>query len=877
MTLAPGRRLGPYEVAGVLGAGGMGEVYRARDTRLGRDVALKVLPADVAGDLDRRRRFEREARAVAALNHPALLALFDVGEADGIAFLVTELLEGETLRARLGRGQVSCERAAEWGAAAADALAAAHAGGIVHRDLKPENLFLTRDGRLKVLDFGLAKELTVAAGGSEDATLRAPTRAGIVLGTVGYLSPEQARGAPVDGRSDIFSLGCVLYEALTGRRPFGGKTAQDHIAAVLRDDPPDAASIRADAPRELTRVVQRCLAKEREERFQSASDLAFALRSFGATSRGDVAPAARAARPARGGFFLALALGLVGLAVGYWLRPSAEVPEPVVLALTPGTSREASPAISPDGKFVAYLASEGDSTDVWVQFVGGGPAVNLTAGRGLVVQSQANIGGPEISPDGSTIAVRAGYPDEPYAHRGVWLIPAPLGGPPRKLLDRAAGLRWSADGSRIVYMRPDPARGDAILVARSDGTGERVLVPPAQGLHFHEPAWSPDDAWIYFNRGVMPNNDAPTEIWRVRSGGGAAEQVVAGQGVARDPLPTPDGRALVYAGDQSGGALNLWWRPLRGGGERRLTRGAGDYLAPRISRDGRRLVCEARTSVGSLRVLDPRAPSPGLGRALTGAGAEDGAPSSSRTGRIAFSSARSGTHDIWTADADGANPGPLTSDAEIDSLPAISPDGSRVAFVSSRGGRRGLWLVPAGGGAPRLLVPVDVVDRPSWSPDGRALVYAAEGKDGQVGLWVASADSGTPVALPGVRGRSPAWSPNADLIAYFTSVESTGLRIRFTSSGGDTRLDRLDVETTVVDASAFSWDGSRLAIGTSPGSGDAEIVVVDLESGQSRSVARLPPFTGLRGIAWTPDDRHLVYGLVQHESRVLLFDGLGQD
>jgi Tol biopolymer transport system component len=174
-----------------------------------------------------------------------------------------------------------------------------------------------------------------------------------------------------------------------------------------------------------------------------------------------------------------------------------------------------------------------------------------------------------------------------------------------------------------------------------------------------------------------------------------------------------------------------------------------------------------------------------------------------------------------------------------------------------------------------LLVPVDVVDRPSWSPDGRALVYAAEGTDGQVGLWVASADSGTPVALPGVRGRSPAWSPNADLIAYFTSVESTGLRIRFTSSRGESRLDRLDVETTVVDASAFSWDGSRLAIGTSPGSGDAEVVVVDLESGQKRSVARLPPFTGLRGIAWTPDDARLVYGLVQHESRILLFEGLG--
>jgi Tol biopolymer transport system component len=502
--------------------------------------------------------------------------------------------------------------------------------------------------------------------------------------------------------------------------------------------------------------------------------------------------------------------------------------------------------------------------------------VNLTAGSGLEIQSQATVGGPEISPDGGSIAVRAGPPGQPYAERGVWLIPAPLGGPPRKLLDRAAGLRWSADGSRVAYMRPHPASGDAILAARADGTEERVVVPPTRGLHFHKPTWSHDGAWVYFNRGLMANNDAPTEIWRVPGGGGAAERVVASQGVARDPELTPDGGGLIYAGDQAGGTLNLWWRLLRGGRERRLTSGAGDYLAPRISRDGRRLVCEARTSVGSLRVLDARAPLAGLGHALTGAGAEDASPSSARTGRIAFSSARSGTFDIWTSDADGENARPVTSDVEIDSLPAISPDGSRVAFVSSRGGRRSLWLVSTEGGAPRLLAPVDVVDRPSWSPDGRSLVYAAEGSDLQVGLWILSADGGAPVAVPGVKGRSPAWSPASDLIAYYTSSAPGGLRIRFTSRGGESRLDRLDVRTTVVDAVAFSWNGERLAIGVSPGSGEAGIVFVDLDSGRESSVVRLPPFTGLRGIAWTRDDAGIVYGLVQHESRVLLFDGLGR-
>ncbi len=876
MSLQTGLRLGPYEVLGLLGAGGMGEVYRARDTRLGRDVALKTLPAALAEDPERRHRFELEARAVAALNHPGVLSLHDVGDAGGVSFMVAELLDGETLRERLTRGPVPWKQAAEWGAAAAEALGAAHERGIAHRDLKPENLFLTRDGRLKILDFGLAKELPVlVAGDSAAPTVESPTRSGVVLGTLGYLSPEQARGEAVDARSDIFSLGCVLYECLAGRRAFAGKTAQDLIAAVLRDEPPSLASIRADAPPGLARVVEHCLAKEPSVRFQSASDLAFALRASSQASGASLAAAAPAARFPRVPWLLLVgAASCLGLVAGYALHRPAQDPEPMVVALTAGATREASPAISSDGKFVAYLASDKGRTDVWVKFVGGGPGVNLTAGSGLEVQSQATIGGPEISPDGSAIAVYAGPPGAPSSERGIYFIPAPLGGPPRLLVKRAGGLRWSPDGQRIAYMRPDPASGDAILVARADGSEERAVLPAAPGVHAHQPAWSADGDFVYFARGPMSNNQAPTEIWRVPTGGGAAERVVATEGIAQSPLPTPDGRALVYAGDQAGGSLNLWWRPLRGGRERRLTRGVGDYLEPRVSRDGRRLVCEARSSSGSLRVLELSGTPTGLGLELPGRGAEDTSPSIARNGTLAFVSARNGSPDIWVSEADGSNPRPLTSDPESDSLPAISPDGSRVAFLSTRGGRRGLWLVATGGGPPSRLAAANVLDRAAWSADGRRLVYSAEGASQQARLWVISAEGGAPAEIPGVNGRCPAWSPVGDEIAYFTSSPSGAQFVQFANSRGEPRPQSVPVPIGAVDALAFSWDGRQLGIARSPGSAAGEIVVADPEAGTARRMLQFGPFVGVRGIAWTPDDARLVYGLVQHDSRIMLLEGL---
>jgi serine/threonine protein kinase len=279
MPLSVGDKLGPYEILAPIGAGGMGEVYRARDTRLGREVAVKVLPVHLANDSQALARFEREAKAVAALSHPNILVLFDVGAHDGIHYVVTELLEGETLRDRLSRSALSFRQTVELGIALAEGLAAAHGKEIIHRDIKPGNIFLTADGQVKILDFGLARWQPKTS--SEDATLTLDeTQAGMVMGTAGYMSPEQVRGERADASSDIFSLGCVLYEAVTGRRAFSGKSAADTMAAILKEDPPPIADTGKQAPAELERVIDRCLAKNPAQRFHSAHDLGFALRGL---------------------------------------------------------------------------------------------------------------------------------------------------------------------------------------------------------------------------------------------------------------------------------------------------------------------------------------------------------------------------------------------------------------------------------------------------------------------------------------------------------------------------------------------------------------------------------------------------------------------
>jgi serine/threonine protein kinase len=393
MTLASGSKLGPYEILSPLGAGGMGEVYRARDTRLGRDVALKILPESFARESDRLRRFEQEARAVAALNHPNILAIHDIGEQDGSPFLVSELLEGESLRAGLDRGALPQRKTIEYGVQIAQGLAAAHEKGIVHRDLKPENIFITKDGRVKILDFGLAKLVQPTGADGSDATLTsAHTAAGVVMGTASYMAPEQVRGHAPDPRTDIFSFGAVLYEMLSGARAFRRDTAAETMTAVLKDDPPELSEAAHRVSPALERIVRRCLEKNAEQRFQSARDLSFAL---GALSGSEVSAVARAAvpPPPRVPILLPLAAALALVAVAgltWWIarRPAPTVRMQFALAV-PDEMSISHMALSRDGSMLVFVSPEEISAMpmLYVHHIGTSNVTPLPGTQGRVIRS----------------------------------------------------------------------------------------------------------------------------------------------------------------------------------------------------------------------------------------------------------------------------------------------------------------------------------------------------------------------------------------------------------------------------------------------------------------------------------------------------------
>ena len=496
MTLTVGTKLGPYEIVGIVGAGGMGEVYRARDGRLGRDVALKILSEAFASDPERLRRFEQEARAVAALNHPNILGVYDIGSQNGSPYLVSELLEGESLREILRGGPVPSRKAGDYAVQIASGLAAAHEKGVVHRDLKPENLFITKDGRAKILDFGLAKlTQSFASGlaGSDGVTLTSsPTLAGVVMGTAGYMSPEQVRGEALDHRTDLFAFGAVLYEMLSGQRAFQRDTAAETMTAILKEDPPELGDSTKPVSPALERIVGRCLEKRPEQRFQSAQDLAFALEALSGPDASGVARVTPAPRASRRWLWASLALALAGILVVAWLLSrKGPAAQRMQFALpVPGEVTEV--ALSADGQRLAFVSPD-DTTGaptLFVQQIGSPTAIELTGTEG------ANF--PFWSPDDAYVAFFA---------KGKLLKVSASGGPPEALA-RASLARGGTWGSKnVIVYSPEPQGG--LWRVNADGGGGAPLSTLSKDEQSHRwPVFLPDgDHFLFWAGNFMGNSD----------------------------------------------------------------------------------------------------------------------------------------------------------------------------------------------------------------------------------------------------------------------------------------------------------------------------------------------------------------------------------
>jgi serine/threonine protein kinase/WD40 repeat protein len=712
MPLEPGSRLGPFEIISPLGAGGMGEVYRARDAALRRDVAIKVLPAYWSRDPDRLRRFALEAQAAAALNHPNIVSIFHVGEHDGAPYIVTELLQGESLSERLSRGPMRLAEVLDLATGIAQGLAAAHAAGIVHRDLKPGNVFLTKDGRVKILDFGLAKVAqpqSRAGIDGETVTFREETSPGQVLGTLGYMSPEQVRGEPADARSDIFALGLILYEMLTGKRAFRKQTSAETMVAILNEDPPPISQLSSSIPPGLQRIINRCLMKNPGQRFQHASDLAFALETLSDSSSAppEILQQARFTRKWVWITIAAAVLAIVALLFSSLSRPPAV---PVVQAVT-------------------QLTDDGEPKPIWSYLATDGPRVYFNEGPtgSLKIAQVAITGGPTaviptklenpqlvgLSLEGSSLlAIAAGYGDAGYP---LWQIPLPTGDARRLGQIQARDATFSPDG-HIAF-----AEGRALYLAQPDGSDPHQLLS-VNGL-IREPSFSPDGARLVFTS-YSPSG-IPLSIVESNADGSAPHALVEADdaGDVCCAQWTPDGGYIVFRKMHSG-RQDLWLLAMKAGIFQRshrpvqLTNGPLSYHQGAVpSRDGKQIFAIGTKQRGELVRYDFN--SKQFLPYLSGLSAVS--PTFSKDGNwVSYVSYPD--HTLWRSRLDGSDRLQLTYPPVGVRNPSISPDGKYIVYGTFQNSGRALYLIATNGGSPQRIVDKDS-DAARWSPDGKLLVF----------------------------------------------------------------------------------------------------------------------------------------------------------
>jgi Tol biopolymer transport system component len=882
MPLQPGARLGQYEILAPLGAGGMGEVYRGRDTRLGRDVAIKVLPSALAAIPERVARFEREARSASALNHPNIVTIYEIGSCDSMSYIAMELVDGESLRALLLEGALPVRRLLQIGAQVAEGLAKAHASGIVHRDLKPENVMVTEEGHVKILDFGLAKLTQPDSSGDarpQPRTVSGATQEGVVLGTVGYMSPEQATGASVDYRSDQFSFGSILYEMATGRRAFQRASAPQILTAIIEDEPEPIAALNPRIPAPLRWTVQRCLAKEARNRYASTEDLArelLTIRDNLSDTTGAIGalPAEPVRTPGRRRWIAVAIAAATLLTLGFvaWrLRERAySWKDPFAGArftrLTDWEGSEYDAAISSDGKFVAFVADQAGPFDAWVMQVGSHEVLNLSRGVTPVTfgDRRRNLG---FSGDDSHVWIGVAGNSGPAIQSTLWLVPT-IGGRPRPFLTDAISIAWSPDRARLVYNSGD--RAEELFVADGNGANKKQIFIGEPGIPNQYPVWSPDGRFIYFARGL--SNPYDMDIWRIPSGGGRIERLTNYHARVAYPAFLDEHTLLYTAPRPDGSGSGLYAMEIDRRIPHAVSFGLEEYVSIAASADGRRLVATVAHPTSQLwtapitdHVVDEGAVSRFSLPAVRTAAPRFG------PGWLLFLSSKGGADGLWSFKDGAATELWRGSEGAVAAAPAISPDGTRICFVVRQEGRGHLYVMAADGtGSRRIAESLDVRDAPSWSPDGRWIaVVAYEGKEQP--LFKVPLDGGAPVRLVGWINVNPVWSPDGSFIVYSERGKLASNRLKaITPEGQPFPLP----ETRVANAGnryRFLPDGKGLVLARGWRS-DVDFWLLDLATGGLRRLTNLRPGFEVKSFDVSPDGKQILFDRFRENSDVVLID-----
>ena len=876
----------------------MGEVYRALDPRLGREVAIKVLPSSLSRDLDRLRRFEQEARAASALNHPGILAIFDIGTHEGSPYLVTELLEGSNLRDRLMGGPLPPRKAVDYAVQIAHGLAAAHEKGIIHRDLKPENLFICRDGRAKILDFGLAKLILPDLGDSTVTALdleNRGTETGVVMGTAGYMSPEQVRGEKADQRSDIFSFGTVLYEALSGQRAFGGRTSADRASAILREDPPELVANGRNISAGLDRVVRHCLEKNPEERFQSARDLAFHLESTASNSGSNsglaVALKKERSLPRLRWMVGLLAVALLAIVAAWWVwgRAAAGPKTVTFLRLTDFDGMEESPSFSPDGKYVAFVSDSSGARQIWVRLLAGGPPLQITNSPGSHLE-------PRWAQDSSAIIYYT-PPPEGSAQGTLWEVSA-LGGMPRQLTSSIGGADVSHDGKHLTFFRLHDKQME-LVVAQRDGSNQKVVSRAVTSFSYRQPRWAPDDGTIAF----LHNEEIwADDIFLVPAAGGTPRALTHENTVMSGMAWTPDGSHLIYSSARGSTllylpTLHLWEISKSGGEPRQLTFGEAGDESPDMDHEGRILVSRKHMDFDIWKFPVDGNPIENVSR---------GVRITKQTGQVqtptldgndhemAYLSDSGGHGNVWVLPLKGGQRRQITFEKDPDmviGVPIWSPDGKLITFATGRATRNafrvGYYLVRPDGSDLHLIIPAGTWT--AWSGDSKWLYYSETSPTQATGgyrLMKIAVNGGPAVLVRSDNARGPAPAPDGTSVYYVVPLQNLNgsldyeLRVARPDSGPSTLLTRISGQRIPLWQGlqpVISKDGKSLALPLDDSLG-TNIYAASTTDGKLRQVTDFGQRRTFiaRRISWSSDGKWVFAAVGEGDADIVEIDGIAK-